>query len=277
MLGDFTERGETNAAAIFDMLGFLARRHTAVLLDLRLWAAVALLILPVSYLLSATAQTTSAEGSVYSWMYLNNWDWALTSNPGFWHVLRETAINFGITCLILACWSWSAGFLIGRLPSAVVRSGRNTFVVLLAAVQLVDAPALLSNLWMSLHGVPLRSSLPDAHAPITANVFYHAVFPWIVLSFLVLLPAFSGIRQGNRVLLLGRKIRLLLVTAASASLVVLLIREPGFGLLLSAQSRNWFWRHRDAMQMLPLLCCWPMLYLVVIGVARYRRRNAALA
>jgi hypothetical protein len=115
VLGDFTERGETNAAAIFDMLGFLARRHTAVLLDLRLWAAVALLILPVSYLLSATAQTTSAEGSVYSWMYLNNWDWALTSNPGFWHVLRETAINFGITCLILACWSWSAGFLIGRL------------------------------------------------------------------------------------------------------------------------------------------------------------------
>ena len=277
VLGDLTECDESGGRAIVNVLGLVVRRQAAVLLDLRLWVAVAFLILPVSYLLSAIAQTAAGEGAVYSWMYLNNWDWALTRNPGFWYVLRETAMHFGIVCLALACWSWSGGLLMGRLPDAILRASRNAFIVLLAASQLGDAPTRVIQFWMFLHSLPLRSSLPDTNAPVTANVFYRVFFPLIVLAALVILPALSGIRQGNRSVPLGRNMRVVLVTAATISLLILLIQSPGSELLLGAAIRGWLWRHRNAMQVLPLLSCWPMFYLIATGFRRYRRRKPAMA
>jgi hypothetical protein len=181
VLGDLTECGESGVRAIVDVLGLVVRRQAAVLLDLRFWVAVPFLVLPVGYLLSAIAQTAAGEGAVYSWMYLNNWDWALTGNLGFWYVLRETAMHFGIVCLALACWSWSGGFLIGRLPNAILRSSRNAFIVLLAASQLGDAPTRILQSWMFLHGLPLSLTLQDMNAPVTSNVFYRVFFPWIVV------------------------------------------------------------------------------------------------
>ena len=105
VLGDLAEDSENGGGALVQVLGLVVRRRAAAVLDLRLWLAVTLAILRVSYLLCAIAQTTAGEGAVYSWMYLNNWDWTLTRNPGFWYVLREIAVSFGITCFALACWS----------------------------------------------------------------------------------------------------------------------------------------------------------------------------
>jgi hypothetical protein len=277
VLGDLTECRESVGRAIVNVLGLVVRRQAAVLFDLRLWVAIALLILPVSYLLSAIARTAAGEGAVYSWMYLNNWDWALTRNRGFWYVLRETTIHFGIACLALACCSWSAGVLIGRLPNAILRASRNAFIVLLAASQLGDAPTRIIQFWMFLHSLPLRLSLPDTNAPVTANVFYRVFFPWIFLAILVILPALSGIRQETRSVLLSRNMRVVLVTAATISLLILLIQAPGSGLLLGAGIREWLWRNRTAMQVLPLLSCWPIFYLIAMGFGRYRRRKAAMA
>jgi len=277
VLGDLTEYGDSGGRAIANVLGLVVRRKTAVLLDLRLWLSVAFVVLPVSFLLSAIAHATAGEGAVYSWMYLNNWDWALTRNAGFWLVLRETAMNFSITCLVLVCWSWSAGFLIGCFPNAVLQAGQNTFILLLAVSFLVNAPARFIHFWMFLHGLPLRPSLPDTHAPITANVFYHVFFPWIVLAVLVIWPAFSGIRQGNQSLLLGWKMRVVLVTASTVSLLILLIQLPGFGFLFGAAVRQWLWGIRYVMQVLSLLCFWPMLYFIAAGFGHYRRRRSAMA
>src|SRR5215469_8612900 len=263
VLGDLTEDGKNGGGAIADVLGLVVRRRTAVLLDLRLWLAVAFVILPVSYLLCAIAQTTAGVGAVYSWMYLNNWNWALTRNAGFWHLLGEIAVSFGITCFVLACWSWSAGFLIGRVPNVIVGASRNTFIVLLvAAFQLDDAPGHIIRFLISLHGLPLGPSLPDYNAPVTGNVFYRVFFPWIALAILVILPAFSGIRQANRALLLAWKMRVVLVTAAASSLLIMLIHAPGFGFLLGATHRDWLWRNRNAMQVLLLLSCWPTFYFI---------------
>lgn len=277
VLGDLTESGESGGGAIENILGLVVRRWTTDLFDMQVWFAVGFVILPISYLLSAIAQNTAGIGAVYSWMYLNNWDWALTRNPGFWHLLRETAIDYGIACLLLACWSWSGGFLIGRLRNANLRANRIAFSVLLAALFLVDVPARLIQFWMSSHGVPLGPALPDVNAPVTANVFYHRFFPWIVLAMLVILPGLSGIRHGNRSLVLERKIRGILVTAATISALILLIHVPGFNLLFGATVRDWLWRNRGAMQVLPLLSCWPLFYVVANGFGRYQGRNAAVA
>jgi hypothetical protein len=276
VLGDLTECGENGGRAMVNVLGLIVRRHAAIFWDLRLGVAIAFLILPVSCLLSAIAQTAAGEGAVYSWMYLNNWDWALTRNPGFWYVLRETAMHFGIVCLALACWSWSGGLLIGRLPNAILRASRNAFIVLLAASQLGDAPTRIIQFWMFLHSLAWPS-LPDPNAPVSANVFYRVFFPWIVVVALVILPALLGIRQGNRSALLGRTTRVVLVTAAIISLLILLIQALGSGLLLGAAISEWLWRNRNAMQVLPLLSCWPLLYLAAMGFGRYRRRKAAIA
>ena len=273
VLGDLIENRDSAGRAMANVLGLVVRRNMAVLWDLRLWLAVAFIVLPVSYLLSAIAQGTAGEGAVYSWMYLNNWDWALTKNPGFWHVLRETATNFGVTCLLLACWSWSAGFVMGRFSKVVLQASRNTFILLLAASFAGDAPDRLIHFWAFLHGLPLAPSLPDTHAPITANVFYRVFFPWIVLTILVIVPAFSGIKQGNGSLLLEWKTRSVLVAAAMVSVLIMLTQVPGFGLLVGATVREWLWHHQNSMQALPLLCCWPMFYFIAIALGRYRARN----
>lgn len=277
VLGDLAEDGENGSGAIADVLGLVVRRRMAVLLDLRLWLAVAFVTLPVSYLLCAIAQTTAGMGAVYSWMYLNNWDWALMRNPGFWYVLRGIAMSFGITCFVFACWSWSAGFLIGRLPHAILRASRNTFLVLLAAAFQLDAPGHIIHFLISLHGLPVGPPLPDYNAPVTGNVFYRVFFPWIVLAVLVVLPAFSGIRQANRSMPLDRKVRLVLVTAAASSLFIMLIHTPGFGLLLGAPQRGWLGRNQNAMQLLLLLSCWPIFYFLAIRFGRHGRRKAGVA
>jgi hypothetical protein len=277
VLGDLIENGDSPGRAIANVFGLVVRRQTAVLSDLRLWRAVAFVVLPVSYLLSAIAENTAGEGAVYSWMYLNNWDWALTRNPGFWHVLRETAMNFGVTCLVLACWSWSAGFLIGRSANAVLQTSRNAFIVLLAASFVGDAPGRLIHFWWPLHGLPLALSLPDTHAPITANIFYRVFFPLIVLAILVVVPAFSGMHQGYRSLLLEWKMRASLVAAAIISVLIMLIQVPGFGLLVSATAREWLGQNPNAIRALSLSCCWPTFYFIAIAFRRYRRRKAAMA
>jgi hypothetical protein len=277
VLGDLAECGERSDRAIAGVLGLVVRRNTAVLLDLRLWVAMGLLILPVSFLLAVIVRSTAGQGAVYSWMYLNNWDWALTTNAGFWFVLRETATKFGVACLLLACWSWSGGFLFGRLPNAILRASRNAFIVLLAVFQLGDAPARFIRLWMHFHGLPLLPLLPDPNAPVTANGFYRVFFPWIILATLVILPAISGIRQGNQALLHGRKMLVVLVTAAATSLLILLVQMPGFGLLLNVNVREWFWHNRNAMQVLSLLACWPISYMIAMSFQRYRQHRHARA
>jgi hypothetical protein len=276
VLGDLIENGDSCGRAMANVIGLVVRRQTAVLSDLRLWLTIAFIVLPVSYLLSAIAESTAGEGAVYSWMYLNNWDWTLTRNPGFWHVLRETALYFGVTCLLLACWSWSAGFLIGRFAKAVLQASRNTFIFLLAASFAGDVPGRFIHFWWSLHGLPLAPSLPDTHAPITANIFYRVFFPWIVLVVLVFLPAFSGMRQGNRSFLLQWKMQVIPMAAAITSVLIMLIYVPGFGLLVGATAREWLGQNPNAIRPLSLLCCWPMLYLMAIALG-YRRRNTAMA
>ncbi len=276
VLGDLTESGESGGRAIVNILGLVARRWTTDLFDMQVWFAVGFLILPISYLLSSIARNTAGIGAVYSWMYLNNWDWALTRSPGFWHVLRETVIYYGIACLVLACWSWSGGFLIGRLPYAPLRASRMAFIVLLAASFLIDVRAPLIQFWMSSHGVPLGPALPDVNAPVTANVFYRLFFPWIVLAMLVIFPGFSGTQHGNRSPVLERKIRVVLVTAATISVLILLIHVPGVELLFGASMMEWLWRNKNAMQALPLLSCWPVFYVFESGFGRYRGRIAAV-
>src|SRR5438046_592648 len=116
VVGDLAESGERDGKAVANVLGLVIRRHAGVLTDWRLWVAVGIVILPVSFALSVVAQTAAGEGAVYTWMYVNNWEWSLTKSAGFWYVLGDAGMQLAIAGLLLACWSWSTGFVLGRLP-----------------------------------------------------------------------------------------------------------------------------------------------------------------
>ena len=277
VLGDLAESGASGGKAVANVLGLVVRRYAGVLTDWRLWVAFAFVILPVSFSLSVIAQNTAGQSAVYTWMYVNNWDWSLTKTWGFWYVLRNSAMELTIAGTLLACWSWSAGFLLGRLPGAILRIGRIVLLLLIAVFQLADLRQYFIQFLWHLYGVPQPPSLPDPNAPVTAIAFYRVLFPWIVLTSLVVLPAISGVRQGHLTLMLDRKLRLVLVTAAAVSLLIMMVQVPGFGLLVGASGRQWLWHNRNELRMLPAFACWPAFYSIAIGFRRYRRQKASLA
>ena len=277
VLGDLAESGDSPDKAFADVLGLVIHRQAPVLLDWRLWVAAAFVLVPLAFLLSFLAQNVAGDGAVYSWMYLNNWDWTLTRYPGFWYVLRETAIEFGVSCLLLACCSWSAGFVMGRLPRAILCASSIGLILLIALSQLTNAPHLFMMFCMRFYGLPGPPPLPDTHAPITAIGFYRVVFPWIFLAGLVLLPVISGMRQARRTSTLDWRLRVVLVIVAAASLLTMLVQLPGFGLLLRAPGREWLWYNRNTLQTLSRMAWWPMLYMIAMGFRRYRRHRPATA
>jgi hypothetical protein len=210
-------------------------------------------------------------------MYLNNSDWSLMKMWDFWYVLGDAAMRLAIVGLLLACWSWSAGFVLGRLPNAIFRTSRTALLLLVAVFELADAPQHFTQLLMHLYGVPALPPLLDTNAPVTAIAFYRLFFPWIVVCSLVFLPAISGMRQGLQTLIMGRHLRVVLALATAVSLLIMIVQLPGFGLLVGASGREWLWHNRNEVRMLSAFACWPTLYVIAMIFRRYRQHKAALA
>jgi hypothetical protein len=277
VLGDLAESGESDGRAVANIFGLVVRRHAGALTDWRFWIAFAFVILPVSLSLSAIAQNATGEGAVYTWMYLNNSDWSLMKMWGFWYVLGDAAMQLAIVGLLLACWSWSAGFVLSRLPDAIFRTSRIALLLLVAICELADAPQHFTRLLMHFYGVPALPPLLDTNAPVTAIAFYRLFFPWIVVCSLVFLPAISGMRQGLQTLIMGRHLRVVLALATAVSLLIMIVQLPGFGLLVGASGREWLWHNRNEVRMLSAFACWPTLYVIAMSFRRYRQHKAALA
>jgi hypothetical protein len=274
VLGDLAESGEHGGKALCAMLGLVVRRQAMIWKDWRLWLVVTTVVVPLSLLLSIVSQNMSGETALYTWMYANNWDWALTKNAGFWYVFGEVAKMVATDCLLLACWSWSAGFLLGCLPARLLRVTPTAFLLLLGLSQLASAPQHILHLLIYLYGVPLPASSVDPNAPVTSIAFYSVILPYIVLCTLVALPAFWGLRQSNQTTKLSPKLRLVLIVAAIIAISTTPPQIPGFGLLLGASGRQWLWENTHAMRMLSFLAYWPTLYLVAMGFRRYTHKGA---
>src|SRR5207248_7607880 len=89
--GDFAESGETGERALCDVLGLIVRRQAALWREWRPWFTLVCLIIPLGMSLSIVSRITAGQGAVYTWLYANNWDWALLGNVGFWYVLADSA------------------------------------------------------------------------------------------------------------------------------------------------------------------------------------------
>jgi len=228
-------------------------------------------------MLCVVAQGVAGLSAVYTWMYANNWDWGLLKNFGFWYVLGDAAMQLSLDWLMVACWSWSAGVLLGCCKP-VQPATRRALLLLLALFQTVNVPQRWFHFWTVLAGVPAMPAV-DLNAPVTAIAFYRVIFPFIFLAIFVALPAIWGMRLCAASA--PRKLRPVLILGASVSVMTMLGRvSPGFGLMLFASGRQWIWQHRDTVRLIPLFtyfAYWPVLYMLALGLRGFRRRRSALA
>ena len=276
VVGDLAESGESGGRALTNVFGLVIRRQAAVWKDSHLWVVLLLLVIPFSFMLCTVAGGVAGESAVYTWMYANNLDWGLIKNCGFWYVLGDAAMQLSLSCLMVVCWSWSAGFLLGCVRKPLQSTTLGALLLLLPLFQIVNAPERWFHFWMLLSSVPPMPAI-DLHAPLTASAFYSVIFPLIFLALFVALPAIWGMRQPAAIA--PRKLRVFLILSASISVITMLFRvPPGFGLLLlSVSIRQWVWQHRDTMGLIPLLAYLPLLYIPALGLKRFRGRRSALA
>lgn len=278
VLGDLAESGERGGRALLNVFGLAIRRQAAVWKNSHLWVVLVILVLPFSFMLCTVAGDAASVSAIYTWMYANNLNWSLLNSFGFWYVLGDAALQLSLSCLMVACWSWSAGFLLGCVRKPLQSKTLAALLLLVPLFQIVNAPERWFRFWMVLSGLPPVPAI-DLNAPVTASTFYHVIFPFLFLGIFVAPPAIWGLRQPA--LSVSRKLRPFLILSASVSVMTMLIRVlPGFGLLLFASARQWIWQHQDTMRLILLFAYfayWPLLYMLALGLRGFWRRRSALA
>jgi hypothetical protein len=258
--GDLAEAGETGLQALRELLGLVFRRQATLWSDWRTWLTLVALIVPLGMLLSIISKTTSDQNATYIWMYANNWDWALLKYAGFWYEFAESVAFVFARCLTLACWSWTAGFVLGSTSRRIAQVYGVLFCLVLVFGALWGAPEYLAYLLQSRH-VPLSSN-----GGASAVAFYRNVFPLIVQAVLVAAPVLWGMRQGGLVERFAPSLRIVLWSVAIVTLTAAVIQEPGFGFFVG---------HGRQLRSLSLIVYWPLVYL--IASAMWRRRHGRIA
>ncbi len=277
VLGDLTESRMTNGRALRNVLGLVIRRQGILWAGWQPWLTLLGLILPLGMLLSIVSRSTSDISAIYVWLYANNWDWALMTNPGFWRLFAETIALLSLWFLTLVCFSWNAGFVLGTFSRGMLQINGVLLVLMLMFGELVGAPRYFAYRQEYLHrtlGVP---ALPDCNAAVFELTFYRAIFPLIVQACLVALPALWGMRQGTGVGSLRLSFRTVIWFAAVATLAAMFLQERRLWLFVNRDIANAYFHPGPGMgrvlRLLQLVVFWPVLYLAsnVIGLHRHTR------
>jgi len=269
--GDFTESGESGVQALRDVLGLVVRRQAASWKDWRPWVAFVGLIIPLGMLLSIVSWITAGHSATYFWMYANNWDWALLTDRAFWYAFAYCVTVISHSFLLLVCWSWTAGFVLGSTSRRFVQVYGLLFCLMLVFGALLGAPRYFAYFFQY---VPHRPQTPDAVGPVDALAFYRQILPFIAQAVLVAVPSLWGMRQGANLGRFPPMLRIVLWTAAISTLGVLVIQEPGFGFFLRPFWRPWMW-HAWQVSLLQMLVYWPVVYWTASAV--WRRRHGRTA
>lgn len=262
VLGDVAETGEPFDRALWDICGLVIRREAALWATPHPWLILIGVVVPLGLLISVLSTLISGETRVYVWMYANNWEWALVRNVGFWRIFSEASTFACLQYLMLACYAWTIGLVVGAVSGKVFRSSAVAMLLVLLA-GLSFAPRYLAFCWQLRNALFHLPVLPASNDPVSANFFYRLVFPLIVQTLLVAAPALCGVAAAGQFRVSHPLLRACMWMAAIATVGALLVREPGFGLL--------FYRHSLAslngpISLLELVAYWPIPYLLTIGI-----------
>ena len=261
--GDFAESGETSGQALRGLLGLVLRRQIALWRNWRPWLALVGAVAPFGILLSLVSRRMAQSSAITSWLYLNNWDWTYVRNTGFrLDFARDVAVVL-FEFLLLSCWSWTSGFVLGYLSRRAIWMNGALFCLVLVTVELWGMPQFLGrSLLLS------RADNFSPNAAVFAGAFYRQVFPLIVHTVLVLLPSVWGMRQGLRLAALSLPLQTMLWASSALAMTT-----------LATQNSAW-WQGEGSgtpeppplphlPSLAPLAACWgPLGYILATTIGR---------
>jgi hypothetical protein len=217
--GDFRESGETGGRSLRDLLGLIVRRQAALWMGWRPWLTVVGLVAPLGMLLSLNTRMVAMGSAIPIWMYLNNWTWTYLTNAGARIDFAHNSEDIFKTYLLLICWSWASGFMLGSLSRRTIPVNGALFCLIVLFARLLEAPPNPPS-WSERNGNP--------NAAVFSLAFYRLVFPLILQTVLVLVPAVWGMRHSLRLTTRPAGVRMILWASSFVTVTVLAIRNWGW-------------------------------------------------
>lgn len=266
--GDLAECGTRAGRALREVLGLVARRQAAAWLDWRPWFTLAAIVIPIGFLLSHASRWWGVHSAIDLANYWVLWDVSYLRYPGYRNDVIRLAVWIGAAWAALIGWSWTAGFVVGRVSRRTLWMTVVLFAVVIFAATL--------------------GTVTSAQRTPNPSLKYHlifVVFPRLLRTFLVMLPMVWGAYRGSRgsPLRLGPTLLWVLVLAGATfvtsqslerSVVFgrgLIPQDPGpDGFFISADDPRPWWP-------LSIVMMWPAVYVLAISMQQRWRGRAIVA
>jgi hypothetical protein len=266
--GDLAECRTPPGRALREVLGLVLRRQAALWYDWHPWFTLVSIVIPIGFLLSHASRWWGVTTGINVANYWVLWDFSYLAYPGYRTDVIRMVVWLGGACLALIGWSWTSGFVIGRLS-------RRTLWLTIGLSALVVFSATLGT-------------LTTAQRTPNPSLKYHlvfVVFPRFARTFLVMLPMLWGAYRGSRgsSLPFGRTLLCVVVLAGASFLVSdglersivfgrgLIPPDPGpDGFVVSADDPRPWWP-------LSFVMMWPAAFVLVTAACQRLRERTAIA
>jgi hypothetical protein len=258
--GDLAESCATDARQLREITGLVVRRHAALWLNWRPWLALLGLAVPLSLVLSFFIRGVTESSAIYLWLFSTWWTPSFLTIPG---ARVELAANVGLHLLAfvtLMAWAWTCGFVLSSLSRRTLWVNGSIFCLVLFAEFLI---------------VP---QYRHGNGAIFSLAFFRVVFPLLLRTLLVAVPAVWGMQVGFRratlplwqAIVWGIAIAALTIRAADSlqgSVMAEIVNTVVVGPYTMEQGRTMLaWQtwleHTWPLPLLPLIVVWPAAYMV---------------
>jgi hypothetical protein len=257
--GDLLESGESGPRALYGVMGLVLRRQAALLANWSSLLAFTVFVVPFSLLLGLISRILADDSAVYLWLYFNNWTWSFLENSGARELLTRSLAEMFLQYLTLACWAYTAGYLLNLIARRASHLNAAFFCSLLLLGKFVSLPGFMR--------VMHSARFFQVNAAVYAVPFYDVIFPLIVQLVLVAVPAIWGMRHAGSASSLSPRVRGLLAMAASVTVIFMALQIWEWVSVASSM-------HTDApsriLQVLHFIIYWPVLYVIARRFARVK-------
>jgi hypothetical protein len=233
--GDLAESGWTGSRALAEVFGLLVRRQAAMWNNWQPLLALIVLVGPVSLLLGLGCNWVNGSYDLRLWMIRNYRDIDPTGL-----LVRQSIADLSRISLLLFCWSWAIGFVLGAMSRRTIWINGTLFCV-------------ASLFWAFAYQMPFPYMYGVRGWPLPLW-FYTGILPLILQAILILLPSLGGMYQG-----LQPPTRLRQTILWGVAIAIALLVRGSF---------KWSVQGGWEMQLLLLAAYWPIGYLAVSAIGR---------
>jgi hypothetical protein len=183
--GDLVETHASSARALIEVGGLVIRRQASPWLGWRPWLGLLAIVLPLGFLLSVSSRWFADSIAAHLWLYVRLGEWSYLTIPGWRRDVIEAVTTALAGFAALAVWSWTAGYALARVAR------RAWFVLALALVLMIVFGTTGSS-------TTARVNYDQSVGPWFSRFFFTPrLFTPILRAFLVIIPAWWGLRRGS--------------------------------------------------------------------------------